>query len=274
VLGAGEIHELTRNAFAQNAYCSCGEPIRACGFWSIVAREWTAQENESFFDEYKALQHRFESLPSIAGAPLSGAKFDRFAARTEALFRIVSSTSGKRVIVDSSKLPGRAAALARMKSIDLYVVHLVRDGRGVAWSLMKAYKPDVKAGLQREIKPKSVWRTGLRWAMLNLGAEKLEEVVGSDRYLRLRYEDLAGDPAAALDRIGKMIGVDLAGIGANLSRGIAAKPVHQIAGNRLRMSAMVKVSKDEAWRSEMPDTSKRAFARLCGRLLSRYGYER
>src|SRR3712207_8630396 len=51
------------------------------------------------------------------------------------LFR--SAVSGKPVIVDSSKSPARALALGMVPGIDLYVVHLVRDGRGVATSLRK-----------------------------------------------------------------------------------------------------------------------------------------
>ena len=276
VFGAGEIHELTRNAWRQNAFCSCGEPLQSCSFWSAVAKTWGKDDPAEFLEDYRRRQGRFESLHALAALPLleTAGDFSAFADETGRLFDIIASKSGKKVIVDSSKLPGRAASLARMASIDLFVVHLIRDGRGVAWSMMKAYKPDLKAGLQREIKPKSVYRTGLRWAMLNLGAERLKNIVGPQRYLRLRYEDFVRDPESALRRIGEMVeGLDLAPIGKAIHGGAAARPVHQIAGNRLRMNETIRLSMDEAWRADMPSKSRRDFSRLCGWLLQRYGYD-
>ena len=42
-------------------------------------------------------------------------------------------------------LPGRGFARAAMPGIDLHVVHVVRDARGVAWSLKKGFKRQVDA---------------------------------------------------------------------------------------------------------------------------------
>ena len=86
-------------------------------------------------------------------------------------------------------------ALALIPEIDLRVIHVVRDGRGVAWSLAKPYKRDVKSGLQREIKPKSVSRTALRWTMVNLGTEYLSRKLDPKKVMRVRYEDFVSDPA-------------------------------------------------------------------------------
>lgn len=82
------------------------------------------------------------------------------------------------------------------------VIHLVRDGRGVAWSLLKGYERDAKSGLQKEIKPKSVFRTALRWSMVNLAVEYLSRKLGSEKVMRVRYEDFASDPVAVMQQIG------------------------------------------------------------------------
>jgi hypothetical protein len=160
----------------------------------------------------------------------------------------------------------------RSGQFDIYVVHMVRDGRGVAWSLSKSYAKNVKAGLQRELKPKCVSRTSLRWTMINLAAEHLRRVAGPDNYIRVRYEDFAADPVTQLNRIGGMIGIDLGPIGEGLRRGDAVNPNHQIAGNRLRMNSTIKMEKDESWRSQMPEPKQRTVSRLCGWLLRRYKY--
>src|SRR5690606_6155510 len=109
-----------------------------------------------------------------------------------------------------------------------------------------------KSGLQREIKPKPVFRTALRWSMVNLAAECLSSKLGPQKVMRLRYEDFVSDPAVAMERIGTFTGLDFAGIGKELQRGEAVRPRHQIAGNRLRMNASISLSKDEGWRTMMP----------------------
>ena len=163
-------------------------------------------------------------------------------------------------------------ALALNPEIDLRVIHVVRDGRGVAWSLAKAYERDVKSGLQREIKPKPVWRTALRWSMVNLEAEYLSRKQGPHRFMRLRYEDFVSNPAEALRKIGAFAGLDFGDIGERLKQGEAIRPSHQIAGNRLRMNTSISLAKDEAWRSMMPRRQQAAFNRLGGWMLRRYGY--
>jgi hypothetical protein len=275
IFGAGEIHELTRHAWSENTFCSCARPLQECDFWSAAVQRWRAMGQPSGLQDYVKLQKRFEHLLMAQMSRLgagAGAKFESFAGATEALFRIIAATSGKGVVADSSKLPGRAWALAQMKMLDLYVVHMVRDGRGVAWSLMKSYKRDVNAGLQRDIKPKSTLRTCLRWSLVNLAAEDLRRVVGPEKYLRVRYEDFAKNPAAVMDRIGAMIGVDLQGVGADLAGGRVLNPNHQLAGNRLRLNASIKMDIDETWRSQMPEAKQRLFGRVCGWMLRRYDY--
>jgi hypothetical protein len=93
-----------------------------------------------------------------------------------------------------------------------------------------------------------------------------------DRYVRVRYEDFVTDPVLVMKRIGGMLGVDLQAVGEDLVRGAAMKPDHQIAGNRLRMHATVKMEKDASWHSQMPEPNKRFFTRVCGWLLKRYNY--
>lgn len=271
ICSAGELHELTRSAWSQNNFCSCGARMRDCSFWGSVMRRWLGSAPDAVLDAYQRVQSPIENsfMPSFLK---TGPQSKVFAERTHALFDEIAAASGNTVIVDSSKLPGRAGALARDRDLDLYVIHLVRDGRGVAWSLRKAYQRDAKAGVQRELKPKPTVRTSLRWSLVNLAAERLAGAVGKDRYLRVRYEDFAADPAAVLGRIGAMIGVDLGAVGANLKDGAGMNPRHQLAGSRLRMNSSIKVAIDEGWRSQMPTMSRRLFTLLSWPHLQRYGY--
>ncbi|WP_166675430.1 sulfotransferase [Neorhizobium sp. R1-B] len=275
VVGAGEIAALTRHVLAQNEYCACGSAITDCGFWSTVSRHWSNGREAEFIRDYCVLQKKFEGLSmllkSISGIGL-GPQFEEYSLHTTRLFTTMLSYSNKEMIVDSSKLPGRAIALSRMPGIDMRIIHLVRDGRGVAWSLLKGYERDAKSGLQKEIKPKSVFRTALRWSIVNLAVEYLSRTLGPERIIRVRYEDFTSNPAATLQQIGSFLKLDLSQIGSSLQRGEPMGPGHQVAGNRLRMTSSIELKKDESWQTRMPVSQQLSFQRLGGWMLRRYGY--
>jgi len=238
-------------------------------------RRWSEGQPSSLMREYVDCQEKIENLAGLAkaAAGVGNRKQLAFHAHhTTRLFEAMVAQSGKEMIVDSSKLPGRAMALALAPGIDLRVIHVVRDGRGVAWSMAKAYERDVKSGLQRDIKPKPVSRTALRWTTVNLAAEYLSRKLGPEKFMRVRYEDFVTDPADVLNRIGNFVSLDFSKTGERLKLGEAVLPGHQIAGNRLRMNASIALSKDETWRSMMPAAQKAAFERLGGWMLKRYGY--
>lgn len=275
IVGAGEITALTRHVWANNEYCACGSPIRDCSFWRAVCREWLGDKDTQMMSEYCALQKKYEGLSVLIKLLCKiglGRSFAQYTVRTKRLYEIMSSCSNRQLIVDSSKLPGRAMALAQIPGIDMRVIHLVRDGRGVAWSLLRSYSRDAKSGLQKEIRPKSVFRTALRWSVVNLAVEYLSRKLGADRIMRVRYEDFASDPAAVMQQIGSFLELDLSRTGVSLEAGAPLDPEHQVAGNRLRMSAAITLQKDESWRTRMPVGQQLSFERLGGWMLKRYGY--
>lgn len=276
VAGTGEIATLSRHVWSQNEYCSCGQPARDCPLWGRIGRQWSASlPPGSSLDDYKRNQESIESILGfrrIMRRTLSRRAFKSYADITLQLFDSIRRHSGKDIIVDSSKLPGRALALTSIPGIDLYVIHVVRDGRGVAWSLLQSYKRDLKAGVQKDIKPRSALRTAARWCVVNLATEALRLKLGRDRYIRVKYEDLVANPVPTLEKIGEMVDLDLAGIGLKLQNGEPIQPTHQIAGNRLRMNKSIRLVRDEAWRTQMPRKERATFDWLGGWLLRRYGY--
>jgi hypothetical protein len=277
IAGAGEVTTLSRHVWPRNEHCSCGEPASNCPLWGPIGRQWMGNlAAASSMAKYRRNQENIESILSYRRILriLDRQAFKTYGEESVRLFEAIKQHSGKQVIVDSSKLPGRALALASIPGIDLFVVHLVRDGRGVAWSLLQGYKRDLKAGLQKEIKPKSALRTAVRWCVVNLVTEALRWKLGRGRYLRVKYEDLVTDPVPTLERIGEMIGLDLSDIALKLRDGEPIQPAHQIAGNRLRMNKSIRLASDETWRTQLPARERAAFDRLGGWLLRRYGYAR
>lgn len=273
LFGAGEVAAFTRSSWSDNDYCACGAPLQSCPFWSEVVAAWSEGRGGSALDVYRADHRQVESIVAprrLAGRLKPGWWNQRVVEPTAALFRTISERSGRPVVIDSSKLPGRGLALIRNPGVEVYAVHLVRDPRAVVWSMSKPIKRQVEAGVQRELKPKPALYTALRWMIVNLAAERLLLRAGRGQSVRVRYEDLVAHPGETIDRVLALVGETGGGLPDGIHQPV--RPGHQSAGSRHRMQKELKVRIDEGWRAEMPIAKQWLVALLCAPLLRRYGY--
>jgi hypothetical protein len=159
--------------------------------------------------------------------------------------------------------------------IDLYVVHLVRDGRGVTASLRKTFEKDVQAGIMWDHKGRPLWKAVARWIVLNLAAEWVCGRLGPQRAMRLRYEDFVADPKSALGRIGSLIDLDLTDVAEAASAGKPMQAGHNVGGNRTKKSGTITLRPDaQEWRTALSPTEQRLSWALMGGLMRRYAYKR
>ncbi len=276
IFSAGELRNMTTRAWQNNEYCSCGSTLQSCPFWSEVMDLWLSDVGQNGLYEYTRLQSQesfFQPLPEIQfrfGAQKES--WQTYLSMTEALLAAIKKVSGKTYISDSSKLPGRALAMFGQMDQQSRIIHLVRDGRGVAWSLRRSYAKDVRQGIERSLKGKSVLRTGLVWMATNLASERVCRRTGKGREIRLRYEDLVTNPAASLQRVGDSLDLDFNTVIERIDGGEDLDPGHVVAGNRLRMSNQVKLRPDMGWKTSLSPRDLRAFQLMCGWFLRRYGY--
>ena len=168
--------------------------------------------------------------------------------------------------------PGGQGRLARLPGIDFRLVHLVRDGRGVAFSMRRQLDRDPQAGIQAAKHERSVVRTGLLWMGTNLAVEHAMHGLGDGRAIRLAYEDLMRDPAAALARFSTTLAADPSPLIDQLAAGRSLVAGHVMAGNRLRMEGSLLLRPDLDWQRQLPAGQRRLFEHLCRPLLRRYGY--
>jgi hypothetical protein len=271
----GELSQLPRVLAAEEEeYCACGTTARACPFWADVLARWRAGGAD--LERYGRLSARVERPAALVRAlalpAASSAARDEWAALTRSLFQAIAAASGAEVVVDSSKLPARAWALARVPSLDVFVVHLVRDGRGVAWSLRRAYERDVANGVQRAFAPVPVTRTALSWTVVNALARRVYAQAPPERRALLRYEDWVGDLATALAPLQGFLGGGLEELAAAARGNRTFAGGHAIAGNRVRMRGRLELRLDSSWREGMPPRERRRFWRIAAPLMKSFGY--
>jgi len=273
VFSCGELGNLLQSTNSTDEYCACSERARECSFWRGVMLEWSAAVPGFSQDEYRALQHRYERLRALLrpfnDLSFSSRAFARYTEYTLTLFKAISDLSGAGVIVDSSKSPARALALSRVPGLDLRMLHLVRDVRGVAYSLRIPYRERPTTGPFANVKRRSNLRFVGTWALVNYFCERVGMKLPHP-ILFIRYEDYTADPDMVLAGVASLLDVPRidyqAGAGHLLEQG------HQIAGNVIRMGPVQKIAPDENWRSYFGSFMQKGMYLLVLPLMLRYRY--
>jgi hypothetical protein len=206
---------------------------------------------------------------------------------TRAFFESIRAVSGKPIIVDSSKISVRAFAHSLVPGIDLYVVHLVRDGRGIVISHRKSYREDLPVSTLWNHEGFPMWKavvrrrvlyllSVVRWTVQNLAAEWVCTRLGPKKTMRLRYEDFVADPKGALERIGSLIELDLTDVADAASSGQPMQAGHNVGGNRTKKSGIITLRPELAkeWKPALSATEQRLSWLFTGWLMRRYGYDR
>lgn len=283
-VGVGELEQylLPHQGGLEAQLCSCRLIHLQCPFWGEVYRRWQAAGHGVDSETFVALQAKYSDfrgfgqfrwLRLLSNARRRTRSFESYLAATAALFDAIAATAGCGIIVDSSKNPLRAALLMQIESLDLRVVHLVRDGRAVAWSRKKTYRKDQLAGVQRDFRPVPTWYSAAHWTTVNAIAASVRRRF-RERAVVVRYEDLVRNPESVLGTIGACAGLDMTPVVELLRSGREIPLGHTIAGNRLRMNGTIRLRADTEWTVKLPPRDRRTCWSLAGWMLKKYGYTR
>jgi len=274
----GEVWKFHRYGWEQddNRKCSCGMSVYECPFWSQVRNEWADMVGGKNAQKHLKLQKMFEGSRSgwlrlLRNRPGKyTSEFLEYSQGIEALYRAIQKVGGREFLIDSSLSPRRAYALTLNPNIDLNLIHLVRDGRGVIWSLKKPGKKT----LTKVYKPAPASGTIKYWITANLQSAYVFNRVQPAKRQLIRYEDFVINPSRVLSQIGNWIGVDL-------SREVTASDLnqfsgerHTVGGNRIRMQKVFRIKPDFAWMEKLSDRDRSLFWWLAGWLAKQFNYKR
>jgi hypothetical protein len=180
------------------------------------------------------------------------------------VYHATAELTGARVIVETNKIPGETALLPRLPGVSPYYVHLVRDPRAVAdsWSRPKDYAHVMSAA-----------KSTAYWHGFNVAASAVVRRY-PERSLLLRYEDFIAEPAATVDALLRLCGLDGAGNPVRDDGTVELRTNHTVTGNpdRFRVGHTVLRGRDDAWRSGLSARAKLTVLALASPQLSKYGY--
>jgi hypothetical protein len=264
-VNVGELIDLFRREASRAERCGCGRPFADCAFWAGVGERAFGGWGDARLADVHPLQRRVAQqryLPRLLVMPLAGRRFredvGRYGASYASIYRAIATEAGAPCVVDASKWPVQALALSR-GGIDVRVIHLVRDVRGVAHSLTRRAK-----------RPAA---TAARWVSYQVQAGLLRRC--GLPYTRVRYEDFVRQPRRAVETMLTELGLpyrpaDLDHLGDGQ---VTLSPTHGIHGNPSRFSSgEIALRTDEAWRERMSRANRIIVTAIGLPLLLRHGW--
>lgn len=276
VLNIGESVHLWDRGLRDNELCGCGQTFWSCDFWQSVGE--VAFDGWSTLDADEAVALRFSVdrnryLPLLRQPSLSPSyrqRHARYLDRLTRLYQAIASVSGASVLVDSSKHASYALTLSRSRSLDLRLLHVVRDSRAVAHAWTKSVaRPEASGNPMPVYGP---MKSALLWDVQNVA---IEEMRRRHPYLRVRYEDFVEAPKDVLLAIAGFADIDAEAGALSFLDGdtLRVQPSHTVAGNPMRFaSGDITIRSDQSWRTEMMTGRSRLVNALTLPLQRHYGY--
>ena len=277
-VNAGELNAIFSRVATEDQRCGCSEPFSRCPFWTAVGDRafggWSSVTRRMAELQPRVVRQRRvpQLVTGLAGAAYRR-ELDEYVDVHHRLYRAIATVSGAEVVVDASKSTAQLFALRHIDGLDLRVVNLVRDSRGVAHSWTKAdvRKPQSADGAVMGTYPPR--RLAVLWATLQLesaflargrSARRSPALRGPRRPPPLRARralcDVGLPPAAGgLDHVGE--------------RSVTLGPSHGVAGSRTRFTeGRIELRLDDAWRSTLAQGPRRVVTAVTLPQLVGYGY--
>ena len=272
----GEVVNLWTRGVAANERCACGERFHECPIWTAIGSEayggWKNLDLEHILDLQRSVDRDRHIISNLSPYRRKqyGSRFEEYADVLLRLYRAARLVTDSDVLVDSSKHVSTAVMLRNIAAIDLRIVHLIRDSRGVAYSWTKRVaRPETdNTDLMTQWSPA---HTSTRYVAYNYILQGMS--LSHTPVHRLRYEDFVEDPRRAIGDIVDFAGRAVKDLPFIQRRAIDLRPSHNIGGNPGRFEAdRVELKHDEAWRVGLSSQHRRIVTSLTWPLLVQHGY--
>lgn len=279
LFNAGELRRIWDWGLVNRYLCGCGVLVPDCSVWGRVLAELEdegslpgpeeaarlTREVTSWWNVYRLLQGPDRAIRGWPGA-------ERWIELMGRVYRAAARVTGARVIVDTTKIPVNPLLSADALGLDVYMVQLVRDPRGVTYSWRRHKRWTDRKG-EGEMSRYGPVYTGAGWVLRNVGTELVRRWVPSHRSMTLRYEDLMADPYRWTTRLIELVEEAEAGTPFVGERTVELASNHAVAGNPDRVGRReVTIREDVEWKERIRPRDALVTTAFSIPLLHRYGY--
>ena len=278
----GELRHIWERGCLENQLCGCGQKFSDCSFWQPILADLKKKTQIENIDEVVKLKQSVDRMKEIPNLlfPAMRNRQKKWAYKTYSqvllhLFEAISRESGCDLVVDSSKDPSYVYllnAMARDELIDLYIIHMVRDSRAVAYSWLRNKKRPEIHWKEEEMPIYSVFKSAWEWIMFNFIISLVKFSTGA-RYFFLRYEDFTSILGQELQKIILFLGLEPAHIPSFQTHSVELSSAHTISGNPMRFErGTIRIKPDTEWVEKLSPSNKTLVTCLTFPLLIQYRY--
>jgi sulfotransferase family protein len=286
VCALGEAAHVWQDQLHERERCGCGTWFAHCEFWRAVGDRafggWHNVDRRRIVGLWSTVAptRRLPRLVSPGGDRLT--RIREFADYHTRIYAAAAEVSGARVVIDSTKYPALAYCMRWAANLDLRVIHLVRDPRGVAYSWTKQVsRPETDgATVVPRYRPA---RSALRWNAQNaaidvlarLGRERPHATPRKVPVIRIRYEDFVAAPRQTLRSLAAFADLEVAPheLSYLADDHVELGTIHSASGNPMRFTTgRTPLRRDDAWRTGLPPNQRRLVSAICAPALAAYGY--
>jgi hypothetical protein len=214
--------------------------------------------------------HRFHRLGlSAAAVREAGAESRTYSEFVAAVYSRFAALHGKPL--GGEKTPDYVRHLGLLSSLFPWAkaVHIIRDGRDVALSLLEWAREDRGPGRFALWRDEPIAVSALWWRWLVGVGRRDGGALGPSRYCELRYEDLVAHPERRLRGLAAFLELPYAPEMARYSEG-RSRPR---PGRSAKSAWLPPTSGLRDWRAQMRARDLELFEAIAGDLLSELGYE-
>lgn len=280
MINIGELVHLWERGVIEDNLCGCGQRFSECEFWSQVGKTAFGGWEQISGERMRQLQLRADRtrhIPSLLIPKLSqflAANTSQYGGVITRILRAVIEVSGKPIVVDTSKHVSTALLLRRLPEVDLKVVHMVRDPRGVAHSWSKVIQRPEVTDADRQMATLHPARIGMRWLWFNWAFANMDRLGVATS--TIRYEDFVAAPTETLNQLFSFAGVEpMAAEILDTDDPVLLTPGHSVSGNPRRLERKpVEIKADEGWRSALDPQMSKVVSRITSVMLGRYHYSK
>ena len=256
----GEIRDYWVKGFLKNEQCSCGAKFNQCSFWKDVTNEYLNAFPTINIDKVTKDLFELESTKNYLQLRKFFKKKDNeyiysllqnYLLHTEKLYEAIAKVSGKNIIIDSSRLPGRLLALSSSNKLKIIPLYLIRDPRGVINSLIRK---DIR---NYGKKKNNILKHIMIWNLKNLMS--LNSIKESNMHNKqyLHYENFTRNPLRTLDKLKTILNCTFNYEAESGKVSFNLEPGHVFTGNRSRNeSGKITIHEDAKWKGELSLASK------------------
>jgi Sulfotransferase family len=278
-VAVGGVTNLWERGLQQNYRCGCGASFRSCPFWEQVGKEafggWHMVDPSHVLRmQSSAVRYRHWPaylVPSVRHRILVDAP--EYADHTRRVYAAIAGVAGASTVVDNSHDISPALLLGQTPGVRAHIVHLVRDSRGVAFSLAKYVARTEATGNPTYMPRYAPARASMEWLIANLPYHLAPR--RSLPRLRVRYESLVVSPTSEIRRVVEFVGGNLSAADGSMfeAGSLELAENHMISGNPHRLGRRrIDLRLDDEWRTAMARRDRILTTLLTLPLTIPYGY--